>query len=108
MQNHTKIYCDAFGYDTEDQTVFIPSEISEDKAVDTHHIVNRSKGGLDIIENLMALTRKEHQDFGDKTEYMVYLLKIHRRRLQIAGIDFDNRFFEFHIEKYTAKTELKQ
>lgn len=100
MMNHTLIYFNAFGYDTEDPTVFVPSEISEDKAVDIHHIIGRGKGGLDRIENLMALTRLEHIEFGDKVEYMVMLLKIHRRRLQIAKIPFDDKYFEFYIKKY--------
>lgn len=102
MKKHTQIYFDAFGYDKGDVTVFVPSEINEnEKAVDTHHIVNRE----DIIENLMALTRDEHDFYGDKTEYMPWLLKIHRRRLQLAKIPFDNRWFEFYINKYQALVE---
>lgn len=96
MKPHTRIYFDAFGYDKDDPTTFIPSEISEDKAVDLHHIVNRE----DIIENLMYLTRIEHEVYGDKTKYMVYLLKIHRRRLQLANIPFNNDWFKFYINKY--------
>lgn len=101
MKKHTQVYFDAFGYDKDDPTTFIPSEISEDKAVDLHHIVTRE----DIIENLMYLTREEHEDYGDKTEYMAWLLKIHRRRLQLANITFNNDWFEFYINKYEALSE---
>lgn len=100
MQKYTKIYFDAFGYDKDDATVFVPSEISEEKAVDIHHIIGRGKKGEDRIENLIALTRKEHEDYGDITAYISLLLKIHRRNLQINNIPFDNNWFEFYIRKY--------
>ena len=100
MQKHTKIYLNAFRYDTHDNNSFVPSEISEDRAVDIHHIIGRGKGGEDRIENLMALTRIEHDTYGDKKEYMVMLLKIHRRRLQINNISFDNEWFEQKISYY--------
>ena len=97
MKKHTQVYFDAFGYDKDDPTTFIPSEISGVKAVDLHHIVTRE----DRIENLMYLTRLEHQEFGEIKEAMVYLLKIHRRRLQLAGIPFDNSWFEKYITQYS-------
>jgi hypothetical protein len=83
MKNHTKIYMKAFGYDVSD---FIPSEISCQKAVDIHHIVSRKRGGKDVIENLMALTREEHEKFGDKVEFKDWLLVIHYGRMKQAGI----------------------
>jgi len=100
MQNHTKIYFEAFGYDTQDATQFVPSEISKLKAVDIHHIIGRGKKGEDRIENLMAVTRIEHIEYGDKKEFMVLLLKIHRRILQINKIPFDNNWFEEKIKQY--------
>lgn len=98
MKPYVKIYFDAFGYHEGD---FVPSEISEDEAVDIHHIVNRE----DHIENLMAVTRVEHDGFGDKTDYMAYLLKIHQRRLDLAGVPYDPKWFEFYIQKYEALAE---
>ncbi|WNH10068.1 hypothetical protein [Thalassobellus suaedae] len=98
MKHHTQIYFDAFGYDKGDPTTFIPSEISGEKAVDLHHIVTRENR----IENLMYLTRQEHQDFGEIKEAMVCLLKIHRRRLQLANIPFDNNWFEKYIKQYSV------
>lgn len=100
MKKHTQIYFDAFGYDKDDPTTFIPSEISGEKAVDLHHIVTRE----DRIENLMYLTRQEHSDFGEIKEFMVYLLKIHRRVLQLNNIPFDNDWFEKYITKYEGLT----
>lgn len=100
MKAHTKIYLEAFGYDTYSNNSFVPSEISETRAVDIHHIIGRGKKGEDRIENLMALTREEHTEYGDQKLYMVYLLKIHRKRLENANIDFDNDWFEEKIAFY--------
>jgi len=100
MQNHTRIYLEAFGYDTADNTVFVPCEICEKKANDTHHIISRGKKGKDRIENLMAVCRKCHNDYGDKKEYMALLFQIHTKRLEIAGIDFDNELIEKQIKRY--------
>lgn len=65
---------DAFGYDVSD---FIPSELSGNKAVDIHHLVSRKKGGKDVIENLMALERWEHEMYGDKAQYLEWLREKH-------------------------------
>jgi len=64
MKNHTKVYFRHFGYG---QTDMIPSEVSGLRATDIHHIDPRGMGGSktkDYIENLIALTRDEH----DKAE----------------------------------------
>lgn len=102
MQNHTKIYMSAFGYDITD---FIPSEISGKKAVDICHIECRGMGGnptkdKDRIENLMAQTRDEHLEFGDKKEYMVFQYETHRQFLSDNGVKFDNKYFEQKIKQY--------
>lgn len=102
MKNHTNIYLESFKLDKTDNNSYVPSEISTQKAVDIHHIIGRGKGGDDRIENLMALTRQEHTDYGDKVEFMVYLLKIHRRRLQINNIPFNNDWFEEKINFYES------
>jgi len=68
---------DTLGYDEGD---FIPSEISGKQAVDIHHIWPRGMGGSkgrDNIENLMALTREEHEKYGDKKQYRDWLQEIH-------------------------------
>lgn len=77
MKKHTKVYLDYFGYGEDD---FIPSEISGYRAVDINHIHCRGMGGSnnkDNIENLMAMTREEHDKYGDKKQYLEYLQTIH-------------------------------
>lgn len=77
MKKHTKIYLNYFGYGEQD---YIPSELSGKKANDIHHIDARGMGGsgkLDVIENLMALTREEHNLYGDKEQYLEWLKDIH-------------------------------
>jgi len=60
MKKHTKIYMDFFGYCKDD---LIISELSNTQAVDIHHIEPKGIGGSkgkDVIENLIALNREEH------------------------------------------------
>ena len=81
MKNHTKVYLEKMNYDTSD---FIPCEVCGYKAVDIHHIEARGMGGTkkkDTIENLMALCRKCHMDYGDITEAKDYLKRIHQLRM---------------------------
>jgi 5-methylcytosine-specific restriction endonuclease McrA len=81
MKKHTKVYLQGMGYDTTD---FIPCEVCQAKAVDIHHIDARGIGGskqADIIENLMALCRKCHVEYGDKTQHKEMLKEIHYLRL---------------------------
>jgi len=92
----------AFGYDKGD---FIPSEISGQKAVDIHHIESRGAGGnpskdKDRIENLMALTRKEHIKYGDKREFIVFLYQKHLQALQNSGAKFDIEYIFSKFDKY--------
>ena len=97
MKNHTKIYYKAFDYPLHQDT-FVESEISRDRAADIHHIVNRE----DRIENLMAVTRQEHNIFGEKTNKMSFLLRLHRFYLIDKKVEFDNDWFAFWINKYEA------
>jgi len=81
MKKHTKIYMDYFNYGIED---FIPCEICGQTAVDINHIECRGMGGskeMDIIENLMAVCRSCHIEFGDKKQYRDYLKQIHNEKL---------------------------
>lgn len=81
MKNHTKIYLNFFGYDTSD---FIPCEMCGLKAQDIHHIEARGMGGskhADNIENLMALCRKCHIDFGDKKQHKEMLKVVHKVKM---------------------------
>ena len=55
--NYKQKYLKFFGYGEQD---FVPSELSGKHAADIHHIILKSQGGTDNIENLIALTRNEH------------------------------------------------
>lgn len=79
MKPHTKIYMDYFGYDI---SSFICCEICGDRAVDIHHIENRGRGGdpkgeKDVAENLMAMCRKHHEEYGDISFFTEMLKKVH-------------------------------
>lgn len=84
MQRHTKIYMEHFGFTTAD---FVPCEICENKAVDIHHIEARGMGGdpkgeKDVVENLMALCREHHNEYGDIMEFKSHLKRIHQLRMK--------------------------
>lgn len=60
MKKYIKIYMDYFDFCAQD---IIPCDITGKPAVDVHHIEPRGMGGSkdkDSIENLIALTREEH------------------------------------------------
>jgi hypothetical protein len=81
MKNHTKVYLKHFGYTGED---FIPCETCGARAVDIHHIEARGMGGTkkeDTIDNLMALCREHHLEYGDKKQYMDFLKTKHKDKL---------------------------
>ena len=98
MKKHTKIYIKELGSHPTD---FMPCEITGNKGIDVHHIVNRENR----IENLMLLTREAHHNNGEIKDKMVYLLEKHRSFLDVNGVKFDNNWFEKHINKYKALCE---
>lgn len=70
-----------FGYVLDD---FIPCEVCGSRAVDIHHIHRRGIGGnpnADTIENLMAVCRSCHVEYGDKKEYLQWLQEIHNKKI---------------------------
>ena len=82
MKKHTKLYFDFFGIDYDPVSGWhnCRSEISGLPAQDINHIECRGMGGSktkDYIENLMALTREEHEKYGDKKQYIEYLKEVH-------------------------------
>lgn len=82
MKIHTQIYLDYFGINEEDP--FIPCEICGNRAVDIHHIESRGMGGnkkKDDIENLMALCREDHIQYGDIKELIPTLQELHQKRM---------------------------
>ena len=81
MKNHTKVYLKGMGYDTTD---FIPCEVCQATAVDIHHLNARGMGGskqADTIENLMALCRACHVQFGDLKQHKEMLQARHNYQL---------------------------
>lgn len=77
MKKHTKKYLSYFGYTQAD---FIPCEICGQLATDIHHIDARGMGGSDekdCIENLMAMCRLHHIEYGDIKVFKEYLKKVH-------------------------------
>lgn len=77
MKNHTKLYLSYFGYSVAD---FIPCEMCGAAASDIHHIECRGMGGSrnkDTPENLMALCRSCHNEYGDKRQHIDGLKNIH-------------------------------
>ena len=82
MKHHTKIYLDYFGYCIED---FIPCELCGQRANDINHIDCRGMGGSkykDVIENLMAMCRREHLEYGDKKQYIEMLKEKHKQFME--------------------------
>ena len=77
MKNHTKLYLSYFNYSISD---FIPCEICGATASDIHHIECRGMGGSktkDTPENLMALCRECHNEYGDKRQHIDWLKDTH-------------------------------
>ena len=77
MEKHKRVYYQYFGYSPGD---FIPCEITGLKMNDIHHIDARGMGGSDqkdYIENLMGVTRRAHVFFGDKEQWVEFLVQAH-------------------------------
>ncbi|CAL67411.1 HNH endonuclease signature motif containing protein [Christiangramia forsetii] len=103
MKPYTKLYFRALGYAESD---FIPSEISGNRAVDINHIICKGSGGnpsgdKDRIENLMALTREEHIEQGDKKHLIADQFRTHARLLEANGVKFDKIWIHEQIQKYS-------
>jgi len=81
MKKHTMIYLKGMGYHATD---FIPCEVCQSKAVDIHHIEARGMGGskkADHIDNLMALCRWCHNEYGDVPKKKAWLKEVHQGNL---------------------------
>jgi len=97
---YVAIYMAAFGYGDAD---FIPSELSGEPSVDLHHVICRGAGGTkkeDRVENLIALTRSEHEKYGDKKHCMSFLFERHRDFMLLRGVKFDMNWIEEQITKW--------
>jgi 5-methylcytosine-specific restriction endonuclease McrA len=83
MVKYKKVYCDYFGYDISD---WIGCERCPKTATEIHHIIFKSQGGKDVIENLMAICYDCHQIVhnnrdNDPTYSREFLTKIHLKLL---------------------------
>lgn len=97
MIGYKKTYCKALGLERGE---YFPCEITGSPSIDFHHIVTRE----DRIENLMALTREEHTDKGEKKKYMVYLLETHRNYLDMNRVPYEPEWFDNWIHHYKSIT----
>lgn len=81
MQKHTKIYMRYYGYGEQD---FIPCLECGTRSTEVHHLLFRSHGGKNNIENLVALCRKCHDKAHQSREFNNYLKHLN-------GRNFNNR-----------------
>lgn len=93
---HTAIYMAAFGYGDAD---YVASELSSEPCIDIHHIWAGSNR-VDRIENLIGLTRAEHEKYGDKKHCMSFLFERHRDFMLLSGVKFDMNWIEEQITKW--------
>jgi hypothetical protein len=85
MKKYTKQYFSYFGYALDD---FLPCEVCGGKAVDIHHIDCKGMGGStlkDNIENIMAVCRSCHLEYGDKKDHIQFLREKHLNFMQYNG-----------------------
>ena len=85
MQKHTKTYFDYYNIDYDPVSgwhEFIACEVCGGTSADIHHILFRSQGGKDNIENLIALCRHHHDVAHGKVKGETltrdYLTQIHK------------------------------
>ena len=76
MQKYIKTYLDFFDYGIDD---FIKCEVCAAKSSDIHHIIYKSQGGSNDIENLIALCRDCHNAAHDCKITKDYLFDIHKK-----------------------------
>ena len=98
MKKHTEVYYNAHGYPLHADT-YVPSELGSGRAQDIHHLVTRE----DRIENLMAVSREEHEAIGEKKHLTYFLLLIHKMHLDRNNIPYDINYFVKQMPRYYAE-----
>jgi len=80
MKNYPRTYLNFFGLRIAEDCY---CEICGARAVDIHHIFARSirKDLENSIENLMALCRAHHEEFGDKKQHREMLIEVHQKKM---------------------------
>ena len=79
MVKHKQVYLSHFGYGEQDM---VQSEVSGKRAEHIHHLIFRSHGGKDEIDNLMALTAEEHEQAHTDPLFNTELMRIHKEYLR--------------------------
>jgi len=95
MKKHTKIYLDFFGFKIPEDCI---CEICGSPAVDINHIKARGMGGnpegdKDKIENLMAMCRYHHNEYGDAPQHKTMLIEVHLKFMKYNGLK--NKYLEY-------------
>jgi 5-methylcytosine-specific restriction endonuclease McrA len=78
MKKHIKVYTSYFGIGEQDTPT---CEVCGVIATDIHHILYKSQGGKDIIENLIGLCRECHNKAHANEIKPDELTKIHNKKL---------------------------
>lgn len=69
-------------------------ELCGSPATDIHHIYCKGMGGSkskDVIENLMALCRTCHIEYGDKKQHYDLLSSRHKEFMELYGVPYDQQ-----------------
>jgi 5-methylcytosine-specific restriction endonuclease McrA len=78
MQKHVRNYLDYFNYSPEE---IILCEVCGKRGVDLHHIIYRSQGGSDDVDNIICLSRDCHTKAHNNELTKEYLKEIHNKNL---------------------------
>jgi len=70
-----------FGYTIAD---FIPCELCNARATETHHIAGRGKG-MDVVTNLMAVCRTCHSDIHNEKISRYHAREVHNLKMLAGG-----------------------
>jgi predicted metal-binding protein len=79
MQKYTKLYLETYNYD---EFSVVPCEICGNKATEIHHIKGRLGNNLLDIYNLIAVCRKCHEKYGQRRQYIKWLLYLIKKKLK--------------------------
>jgi 5-methylcytosine-specific restriction endonuclease McrA len=99
LPKHVGIYFDYFGYDVNS---WIACEVCGVTSVDINHIKPKGMGGsksMDFIENLMAMCRGCHQEYGDNQGDFEYLVLKHARAMQLDFETVKERILTVHYNR---------
>lgn len=78
MKKHVKNYMKYYDYAQDD---IILCEVCFSQAVDLHHIIYKSQGGSDNVDNIIALCRTCHEQAHSNELSVDYLQAIHKTNL---------------------------